>query len=87
MYYVDDFLKSINAAERLPGYNVNGTQSSGVIDGPDYRVSIYANPENTVTLSDKISGLYKILKFGINGAEELKDRVETIVGMLESNGY
>ena len=87
MYYVDDFLASIKVSDRLPDYRVTGMQSSGMIDGSDYRVSIYAHPENMCTTYDKISGHLETFWYGVEGAEELKDCVEGIVSRLESVGY
>lgn len=82
MFFFKDYVKHYNIDNQLPDYTVFATNSYLMIDGIDFRVSVYGWPDNRVVVSDKVSGVNTIKSFGPKGDTEckafLKSRLEVL---------
>lgn len=82
MFFFKDYVKRYNIDNQLPDYIVIATNSYLMIDGTDFRVSVYGWPDNRVAVSDKISGVNTIKRFGPEGNTKcmayLKSRLEVL---------
>lgn len=67
MFFFKDYVKHHNIDNQLPDYIVLATNSYLMVDGIDFRVSVYGWPDNRVAVSDKISGTNTIKRFGPKG--------------------
>lgn len=82
MFFFKDYVKHYNIDNQLPDYTVIATNSYLMIDGIDFRISVYGWPDNRVSVSDKIGGVNTIKRFGPEGHIKcmtyLKSRLEVL---------
>lgn len=82
MFFFKDYVKQYNIDNQLPDYIVVATNSYLMVDGIDFRVSVYGWPDNRVAVSDKISGVYTIKRFGPKGHTKCEDHLKSCLEAL-----
>lgn len=82
MFFFKDYVKQYNIDNQLPNYIVVATNNYLMVDGIDFRVSVYAWPDNRVAVSDKISGVNTIKRFGPKGGIKCKAYLKSCLEVL-----
>lgn len=72
MHSLKDFVKKYNIDNQLSDYKVTATDDQIHIDGFDYRLDLYGWPDNRVVVSNKITGINTIKRFGPKRTEQCK---------------
>lgn len=67
MYYFKEFATKYNLIDQLSDYQFYITDDRLVVDGPDFRLSVYGWPDNRVVTANKVTGVNRIIRFGHNG--------------------
>lgn len=70
MFYFKEYVKKYNIDNQLPSDVVFATNSYLMVDSIDYRVCAYGWPDNRVTVSNKITGVNTIKRFGPHGRDK-----------------
>lgn len=82
MFFFKEYVKRYNIDNQLPNCTVLATSSYLMIDGIDFRVSVYGWPHNRVAVSDKISGVNTIKRFGPNGRDKCEAHLKSCLEIL-----
>lgn len=82
MFLFKDYVKQYNIDNQLPHYIVVATNSYLMVDGIDFRVSVYGWPDNRVTVTDKIGGVNTIKRFGSKGGTKCKAYLKSCLEAL-----
>ena len=82
MFFFKDYVKQYNIDNQLPDYNVIATDSFLTVDGIDFRVNAYGWPDNRVVVSDKISGVNTIKRFGPKGIAKHREYLKSCLESL-----
>lgn len=82
MFFFKDYVKQYNIDNQLPDYIVIATNTYLMVDGIDFRVSAYGWPDNKVLVSNKISGVNTIKRFGPNGNIKCKEHLKSCLEVL-----
>lgn len=82
MFFFKDYVKQYNINNQLPDYAVIATNSYLMVDGIDFRVSVYGWPDNRVAVSDKIGGVNTIKRFGPKGNIKCKAYLKSCLEVL-----
>ena len=82
MFFFKDYVKQYNIDSQLPDYIVVATNSYLMVDGTDFRVSVYGWPDNRVMVSDKIGGVNTIKRFGLEGHSKCKAYLKSCLEVL-----
>lgn len=90
MYYFKEFVSKYNLKKQLSDCEFYVTDNRLVIDGPDFRLSVYGWPDNRVVTANKVTGVNRIMRFGYNGTQRctayVKQCLETLgVDTLEDD--
>jgi hypothetical protein len=76
------FVEKYNIDNQLPHYNIIATEKSLVVDGQDYRLSVYGWPDNKILGANKITGENFIKRFGPKGKNECERNLKNYLGVL-----
>jgi hypothetical protein len=82
MFFFKDYVKRYNIDNQLPNCTVFATSSYLTIDDIDFRISVYGWPDNRVAVSDKISGVNTIKRFGPKGRYKCETYLKSCLEIL-----
>lgn len=82
MYYFEEFAKKYNLEKQLPDFKFVIRDDRMLMDSVDYRLDVYGWPDNRVVVSNKITGLNTIKRFGPKGTESCRSYLMTCLEVL-----
>ena len=82
MYYFNEFVTKFNLRDQLGDCQFYVTDDRLVVDGPDFRLSVYGWPDNRVVTANKVTGVNRIIRFGHNGTRRCTQYVKQCLEAL-----
>lgn len=76
------FVEKYDIDKQLSHYNIIATENSLVVDGQDYRLSVYGWPDNKILGANKITGENFIKCFGPKGKNDCERNLKNYLGVL-----
>lgn len=82
MYNFSEFIRKYNIANQLPDFTILVEDSFLIIENIDYRLCAYGWPDNRVAMSNLMTGINTIKRFGPKGRDKCEAHLKTCLEIL-----
>lgn len=82
MYFFKQFVEKYNIDNQLPDFIVLVEDSFLIIENIDYRICVYGWPDNRVAMSNLMTGINTIKRFGPKGRDKCEAHLKSCLEIL-----
>lgn len=82
MYFFKQFVEKYNIDNQLPDFIVFIEDSFLIIENIDYRICVYGWPDNRVAMSNLMTGINTIKRFGPKGRDKCEAYLKSCLEIL-----